>query len=140
MEAVLSHYLTLAAVLFTIGAIGVVVRRNTLTVLMSIELMLNAANLTFIAFARFPLEGTPAAASVQQALSGHAAAFFVIAVAAAEAAVGLAILIAVFRKRVTTNVDELALLRDPETEPPETALAGEPAMAATAHPPAVGAR
>jgi len=115
----LTHYLLLGAALFTIGAIGVVVRRNALTVLMSIELMLNAANLTFVAFARFPISATArfpyrTGDAGQPALGGHAAAFFVIAVAAAEAAVGLAILIAVFRKRQTTHVDQLTSLHDPE--------------------------
>ena len=96
-----SHYLLLAAVLFAIGLTGVVVRRNALIVFMCIELMLNAANLTFLAFAR-------------QAgnLSGHAIAFFVIAVAAAEAALGLAIIIAIFRSRGTVNLDELTALKD----------------------------
>jgi NADH-quinone oxidoreductase subunit K len=113
MTVSLEHYLVLAAALFTIGGIGVVVRRNVLTVLMSIELMLNAANLTFVAFARYPVVPvTPA-----QAMGGHASAFFVIAVAAAEAAVGLAILIAVFRKRQTARVDDLTLLRDQAYEP-----------------------
>lgn len=120
----LSHFLTLAAVLFTLGAIGVVVRRNVLTMLMSIELMLNAANLTFVAFSRFPLHAqanAPGATSL--AMSGHASAFFVIAVAAAEAAVGLAIVIAVFRKRQTSRVDELTAIRDDEdaTVPVESA-------------------
>ena len=108
MAITLSHYLGLAALLFTVGAVGVVVRRNVLTVLMSIELMLNAANLTFVAFSRFPLRPM----TQLQATGGHAAAFFVIATAAAEAAVGLAIVIAVFRRRVTTQVDKFNLLRD----------------------------
>jgi len=97
-----THYLALGAVLFTIGLGGVLVKRNAIIVFMSIELMLNAANLTFLAFAR-------------QAgnLSGHAIAFFVIAVAAAEAAVGLAIIIAVYRSRGTVAVDEVNGLRDP---------------------------
>lgn len=126
----LAQYLSLAAVLFTIGAIGVVVRRNVLTVLMSIELMLNAANLTFVAFSRFPLR---VGVTVEQAMGGHAAAFFVIATAAAEAAVGLAIVIAVFRRRQTTHVDELTLIRDAEqTEPREAALPRE-AFAAPVH-------
>jgi NADH-quinone oxidoreductase subunit K len=116
----LAQYLSLAAVLFTIGAIGVVVRRNVLTVLMSIELMLNAANLTFVAFSRFPLK---AGLTVDQAMGGHAASFFVIATAAAEAAVGLAIVIAVFRRRQTTHVDELTLIRDAETAEPREASA-----------------
>jgi NADH-quinone oxidoreductase subunit K len=93
-------YLILAAVLFTIGLAGVVVKRNALIVFMCIELMLNAANLTFLAFSRH--SGN---------LGGQAVAFFVIAVAAAEAAIGLAIVIAVFRTRGTLNVDDVKLLR-----------------------------
>jgi NADH-quinone oxidoreductase subunit K len=127
----LAHVLGLAAVLFTVGAIGVVVRRNALTVLMSIELMLNAANLTFVAFARFPVSGT--VSTVQQAMTGHAAAFFVIAVAAAEAAVGLALVIAVFRKRETSQVDDLTLLKDPEPLPAEPGPAAPAVAAASAH-------
>jgi NADH-quinone oxidoreductase subunit K len=96
-----THYIALAAVLFAIGLAGVVLKRNALIVFMSIELMLNAANLTFLAFAR-----------QQGNMSGHAIAFFVIAVAAAEAAVGLAIVIAIFRSRGTVNVDEVNTLRD----------------------------
>ena len=79
-------------------------RRNALTIFMSIELMLNAANLTFLAFSRYPLRGPPTN-------DGHAIAFFVMAVAAAEAAVGLAIIIAAFRVRGSINVDELRSLR-----------------------------
>ena len=94
------HYLTLGAILFSIGMLGVVVRRNALTVFMSIELMLNAANVTFLAFAR-----------TRGDMAGHVSAFFVIAVAAAEAAIGLAIVIAVFRTRGTTNVDEIKLMK-----------------------------
>ncbi len=96
-----NHYLALAAVLFAIGLGGVVVKRNMLVVFMCIELMLNAANLTFLAFAR--QTGN---------LGGHAIAFFVMAVAAAEAAVGLAIVIAVFRTRGTLNVDEVTALKN----------------------------
>jgi NADH-quinone oxidoreductase subunit K len=137
MEPSLSQYLGLAAVLFTIGAVGVVVRRNVLTILMSIELMLNAANLSFVAFSRFPLaSGT----TVQQAMGGHASAFFVIATAAAEAAVGLAIVIAVFRRRQTTHVDELTLIRDaeivPEPEAPAPAAHAQAHAHAEAHSPA----
>lgn len=94
-------FLTLGAILFTIGLVGVVVRRNALIVFMCIELMLNAANLTFLAFAR-----------QSATLSGHAVAFFVIAVAAAEAAVGLAIVVAIFRTRGTINLDEVTTLKD----------------------------
>lgn len=97
----LHWYLWLAAVLFTIGLSGVLLKRNALIVMMSVELMLNAANLTFLAFAR--QSGT---------MNGHAIAFFVIAVAAAEAAVGLAIVIAIFRSRGAVNVDEARVLRD----------------------------
>jgi NADH-quinone oxidoreductase subunit K len=96
----LGHYLLLGAVLFGIGMEGVVTRRNVLTFFMSVELLLNAANLTFLAFARDLGD-----------LSGHAIAILVMAVAAAEAAVGLAIVIAVFRTRGTTNVDEVSLMR-----------------------------
>jgi NADH-quinone oxidoreductase subunit K len=94
-------YLYLAAVIFTIGLAGVLMKRNALIVMMSVELMLNAANLTFLAFAR--QNGN---------VSGHAIAFFVIAVAAAEAAVGLAIVIAIFRSRGGVNVDEVRALRE----------------------------
>jgi len=97
-----THYLALGAILFALGIAGVLVKRNAIIVFMSIELMLNAANLTFLAFAR--QTGSP---------SGHAIAFFVIAVAAAEAAVGLAIVIAVYRSRGTVAVDEVDGLRDP---------------------------
>jgi NADH-quinone oxidoreductase subunit K len=96
-----SAYLYLAAIIFTIGLAGVLLKRNALILMMSVELMLNAANLTFLAFAR--QNGT---------VSGHAIAFFVIAVAAAEAAVGLAIVIAIFRSRGAVNVDEVRALRE----------------------------
>ncbi len=96
-----NYYLALGAVLFAIGLAGVVVKRNMLVVFMCIELMLNAANLTFLAFAR--QTGN---------MAGHAIAFFVMAVAAAEAAVGLAIVIAVFRTRGTLNVDEVRSLKN----------------------------
>jgi NADH-quinone oxidoreductase subunit K len=97
----LTWYLFLAAILFTIGLCGVLLKRNALIVMMSVELMLNAANLTFLAFARQNGD-----------LAGHAIAFFVIAVAAAEAAVGLAIVIAIFRTRGAINVDEVRALRE----------------------------
>src|SRR5688500_11806081 len=96
----INYYLYLAAVLFAMGMFGVLVRRNALVVFMCIELMLNAANLTFLAFAR------------QRASDiGHVSAFFVIAVAAAEAAIGLAIVIAVFRARGTVLVDEIRTMK-----------------------------
>jgi len=93
-------YLTLAAVLFVIGAIGLLVRRNALIMFMAIELMLNAVNLTFVAAGH--RIGT---------LDGQVAVFFVLVVAAAEVAVGLAIIVAVFRQRRTASVDELSDLR-----------------------------
>jgi NADH-quinone oxidoreductase subunit K len=96
-----NNYVALAAVLFGLGLAGVLVKRNVLVVFMCIELMLNAANLTFLAFAR--RTGN---------MNGHAIAFFVMAVAAAEAAVGLAIVIAVFRTRGTLNVDEVTTLKN----------------------------
>jgi len=89
-------YLVLAAAIFCLGMVGVMIRRNALVVFMSVELMLNAANLTFLAFARE--RGDQA---------GHLSAFFIIAVAAAEAAVGLAIVISLFRARGTVNIDEV---------------------------------
>ena len=101
----ISYYLLLAAVLFGVGAMGVVIRRSALTMFMSVELMLNAANLTFLAFARERILGD------RFDLSAHAIAILVMAVAAAEAAVGLAIIIAVFRTRGTTNVDEVRALK-----------------------------
>ncbi len=94
-------YLYLAAVIFTIGLAGVLMKRNALIVMMSVELMLNAANLTFLAFAR--QSGN---------LSGHVVAFFVIAVAAAEAAVGLAIIIAIYRTRGEIDVEQVRALRE----------------------------
>jgi len=96
----LEHYLLLGAVLFAIGMLGVVTRRNALTMFMSIELMLNAANLTFLSFAKIAGD-----------VSGHAIAILVMAVAAAEAAVGLAIIIATFRTRGTTNSDEVGTMK-----------------------------
>ncbi len=97
----LSWYLILALVLFCIGAVGVFSRRNALIVLMSVEIMLNAVNLTFIAFARYRGDDL-----------GHIFTFFVIAVAAAEAAVGLALVIALFRHKQTVNVDEMNAMRN----------------------------
>jgi NADH-quinone oxidoreductase subunit K len=96
----ISHFLVLAAVLFGIGVVGVLVRRNALIVMMSIELMLNAANMTVIAFARQHGD-----------MAGHAFAFVVIAIAAAEAAVGLALVVAVFRNRRHANIDQLTSLK-----------------------------
>lgn len=94
------HFLVLAALLFGIGAVGVILRRNALIVMMSIELMLNAANMTVLTFAR--MHGD---------MGGHAFAFVVIAIAAAEAAIGLAIVVAVYRGRGHADVDRLASLK-----------------------------
>lgn len=96
----LSAYLILSAVLFTIGVVGFLLRRNLIVIFMSIELMLNAANLAFVAFSRF-----------LNALDGQIFVFFVMAVAAAEAAVGLAIILAVFRTRETVNADEVNMMK-----------------------------
>jgi NADH-quinone oxidoreductase subunit K len=94
------YFLILAALLFCLGMFGVLVRRNALVVFMCVELMLNAVNLTFLSFARDRADNV-----------GHLAAFFVIAVAAAEAAIGLAIVIAVFRSRGTVNVDDIKSMK-----------------------------
>ena len=94
------YYLILAAALFCLGMFGVLIRRNALVVFMCIELMLNAANLTFVAFARARGDDL-----------GHLSAFFIIAVAAAEAAVGLAIVISVFRARGTVNIEEIQSMK-----------------------------
>ena len=95
-----SYYLVLAAILFSIGVVGVVIRRNPLVIFMSIELMLNAANLSFVAFGhRFG------------SAEGQVLVFFVMAVAAAEVAVGLAIIVNLFRLRESVFVDEINLLK-----------------------------
>ncbi len=93
-------YILLSAVLFSIGAIGVLVRRNAIVVFMCVELMLNAANLAFVAFAR--MSGN---------LDGQAVAFFVMVVAAAEVVVGLAIIVQIFRTRSSASIDEPNLLK-----------------------------
>lgn len=93
-------YLGLSAMLFTIGVAGVLIRRNVIIVFMSIELMLNSVNLTLVAFSSYL--GDP---------TGQLLAFFVMAVAAAEAAVGLAIVIALFRNKQTVNIDEINILK-----------------------------
>ena len=95
-----SYFTMLSAVLFTIGVTGVLVRRNPLVMFMSIELMLNAANLAFVAVARH-----------LHSMDGQVIVFFVMTVAAAEAAVGLAIILASFRNRVTVNAEELSTLK-----------------------------
>jgi len=95
-----NHYLVLSAILFSVGVVGVVLRRNVIVIFMSIELMLNAANLAFVALARRGGD-----------MNGQVIVFFVMAVAAAEAAIGLAVILAMFRNRETVNVDEIASLR-----------------------------
>lgn len=100
-EPTLAHYLILAAGTFSIGVIGVMVRRNALTLFMCIELMLNSVNLTFIAFSKYRVD-----------LDGHIFSFFVMAVAAAEAAVGLAIILHIFRHYRSVNVDEVRQLEN----------------------------
>jgi len=96
-----SAYVVLSAILFTIGTFGVLLRRNAIVVFMSVELMLNAANLAFVAFAR-----------MHGKLDGQVIAFFVMVVAAAEVVVGLAIIMLIFRTRRSANVDEPSLLRN----------------------------
>jgi NADH-quinone oxidoreductase subunit K len=100
MTVTVGWYMVLAAVLFSMGTAGVLLRRNALVMFMSIELMLNSVNLTFIA-----------AGKELGLIEGQIAALFVMVVAAAEVTVGLAILVAVFRRRSTANVDELSELR-----------------------------
>jgi NADH-quinone oxidoreductase subunit K len=96
----LHYYLLVSAIVFAIGVIGVLIRRNLIVVLMSIELMLNAVNLTFIAFSHF-----------LGSMDGQVAVFFVMAVAASEAVIGLAIIIAVFRHRESLDPQEMQLLK-----------------------------
>jgi NADH-quinone oxidoreductase subunit K len=95
-----TYYIVLASILFTIGAVGVLIRRNAIVLFMCIELMLNAANLAFVTFAR--INGT---------LDGQIMAFFVMVVAAAEVVVGLAIIMSIFRTRRSASVDDANLLK-----------------------------
>ena len=95
-----SYYLVLSAVLFTLGVAAFLFKRNIITISMSIELMLNVVNLSFVAFA-----------NMHKDVNGHVFVFFVMVVAAAEAAVGLAIIIAIYRTRETLNVDRVNLLK-----------------------------
>jgi NADH-quinone oxidoreductase subunit K len=97
----LNHYIAVAGLLFAIGFVGVLLRQNTLVIYMSLELMLNAATLAAVAFSRY--NGT---------MDGNVFVFFIITVAAAEVAVGLAIIVALFRKRHTVQVEELGLLKN----------------------------
>jgi NADH-quinone oxidoreductase subunit K len=107
----LSWYLILSAILFCLGVLGFLLKRNIITIFMSIELMLNAVNLTFVAFANYWNYQAKALGENIIPLSGQVFVFFVMVVAAAEAAVGLAIIIAVFRTRETLNVDRVNLLK-----------------------------
>ena len=91
-----TYYVALSAILFSIGALGVLVRRNPLIIFMSVELMLNAANLAFVAFTRF-----------YQTLNGQIFVFFVMTVSAAEVAVGLALIVTIFRTKHSINIDEM---------------------------------
>jgi NADH-quinone oxidoreductase subunit K len=103
-----TYYLVLAAMIFTIGAVGVLTRRSVLVMFMCVELMLNAVNLTFVAFA-----------NKLNDVNGQAIVFFTLTVAAAEVAVGLAIIVAIFRIRRGATADDLDLLRDrPNAGPP----------------------
>lgn len=101
-----NYYLALAAILFTMGTIGVLLRRNLLVIFMSIELMLNAANLTFVAFAR--MYSTMNSTSVY---NGQIFVFFVMTVAAAEVAVGLGLIVAIFRSKATIDIDQMNSLK-----------------------------
>jgi NADH-quinone oxidoreductase subunit K len=96
----IQYYLTLSGILFTIGILGVLTRRNAIVIFMSIELMLNAGNLLFVAYAQ-----------VHEALNGQIFVFFVMTVAAAEVAVGLALIVAIFRSRSSINIDEMSELK-----------------------------
>jgi NADH-quinone oxidoreductase subunit K len=96
----LEHYLVVSVLLFCLGLLGVIVRRNLLVIYMSLELMLNAANLALVAFSRF-----------NDRLNGQVMVFFIITVAAAEVAVGLALIVALYRKRQTAHVEDLTLLK-----------------------------
>ena len=100
MNIPIEYYLLLSAFMFSIGIIGVLIRRNAIIVFMCVELMLNSANLTLITFSSFLGDTT-----------GQLFVFFVMAVAAAEAAVGLAIIIAIFRNKLTVNIDEINILK-----------------------------
>ncbi len=100
METGLEHYLIVSALLFSLGLLGVVLHRNLILMFMSLELMLNAANLTLVAFSRFNND-----------LDGQLLVFFIIAVAAAEVAIGLALIVALFRRRQTTSTEDIATLK-----------------------------
>ena len=100
MNVGLEHYLVVSMLLFCLGLLGVIVRRNLLVIYMSLELMLNAANLALVAFSRFT-----------NSLDGQVFVFFIITVAAAEVSVGLALIVALYRKRQTAHVEDLTTLK-----------------------------
>jgi NADH-quinone oxidoreductase subunit K len=100
MPVSLQHYLVVSALLFCLGVFGVIVRRNLLVIYMSLELMLNAANLALVAFSRF-----------NNNLNGQIMVFFIITVAAAEVAVGLALIVALYRKRQSAHVEDLTTMK-----------------------------
>jgi NADH-quinone oxidoreductase subunit K len=100
MHPGLEHYLIVSAALFSLGLMGVILRRNLLVIYMSLELMLNAANLALVSFSRFNND-----------LDGQIMVFFIITVAAAEVAVGLALIVALYRKKQTAHVEDLTTLR-----------------------------
>ncbi|MDP6924197.1 MAG: NADH-quinone oxidoreductase subunit NuoK [Candidatus Scalindua sp.] len=100
MEVPLTWYLVLSGILFSIGAVGVLINRNALVIFMCIELMLNAVNLAFVTFSR-----------QQNSMDGQIFVFFIMTVAAAEAVVGLAIIIALFRNKATINVDDINIMK-----------------------------
>lgn len=108
----LSWFLFLSMMLFTLGLIGVLMQRNLILVLMSVELMLNAVNLSLVAFSRFQPETIAGVSYSPDPASGQLMVFFVMAVAAAEVAVGLAIVVALFRGKNTVLVDRMNLMRD----------------------------
>jgi len=97
----LQHYLVVSVLLFCLGLLGVIVRRNVLVIYMSLELMLNAANLALAAFSRF-----------NSNIDGQVIVFFIITVAASEVAVGLALIVALYRRKATTHVEDLAALKN----------------------------
>jgi NADH-quinone oxidoreductase subunit K len=99
-EVTVEWYVALSTILFAIGALGVLLRRNAIIIFMSIEMMLNAANLLFVAFARY-----------LQDIDGQVLVFFVITVAAAEVAVGLALIVTIFRTKQSINIDEINLMK-----------------------------
>ena len=100
MEIGLNHYLILSTLIFTLGVIGVLVRKNAIIIFMSIELMLNAVNLAFVAISHFTGN-----------IDGQVFVFFIMTVAAAEVAVGLAIIITIFRNRQSVNIDDISILK-----------------------------